>query len=75
MLTNFIKKINVIFITNNLVVSENCVNTHTHTHSYLQLVIRATRVIYTPFCKSARDLRSFLQAFLFSQCVYCQPLN
>ncbi|MEG2243819.1 MAG: hypothetical protein RSC87_10135, partial [Muribaculaceae bacterium] len=30
MLTNFIRKINVIFITNNLVVSGNCANTHSY---------------------------------------------
>lgn len=66
MLTNFIRKINVIFITNNLVVSENCANTH----SYLQNNSRIARNIY-PFSASLQEtyglsyrLSCFLNVFI-----------
>ena len=65
MLTNFIKKINVIFITNNLVVSENCVNTHLPTISNS----RNARNIY-PFLQVCKRSLVFLADFLvFSMCL------
>lgn len=66
-LVNFFCDFSFILCAFNLVVSENC------THTQLTANLRA--LIYSYSISLQKELDIFLQAFLFSQCVYCHTYH